>query len=353
MKKKNKLVLVILILIFVAIIGTSIGITIVMSPVSKDDTNKNIVIENGMLIDDIADLLKKENLIRNKKAFIYYARFKKMDNIYAASYEFNESMSMNEIFKTLSEGGQNKDEIKITFNEGINMRRIATIIEKNTNNSYEDVMNKLKDTKYLDKIIDEYWFLTDDIKNPKIYYSLEGYLYPETYFFNSKDIEVEDIFKKMLDQTDKILSKYKKEIKKSKYSVHELLTLASITQSEGITADDFKNIASVFYNRLEKSMSLGSDVTSCYGVKKDLGSSLTTSDFNDNNPYNTRRPDVIMPVGPISNSSKEALDAVLNPIETDYLFFVSDKNKKFYFNKTNNEHDRTVSKLINEGLWAE
>lgn len=120
------------------------------------------------------------------------------------------------------------------------MRGIAKLIKENTSNSEDDVYKKLKDEKYLNSIIEKYWFLTDDIKNSKIYYSLEGYLFPDTYRFNSKDVTVEEIFNKMLDQMEKELNKYKKQIENSKYSVHELITLASITQSEGYNEDDLK-----------------------------------------------------------------------------------------------------------------
>lgn len=263
-------------------------------------------------------------------------------------------MNLDEIINTLNEGGYNENEISITFKEGINMRGIAKLIKENTSNSEDDVYKKLKDEKYLNSIIEKYWFLTDDIKNSKIYYSLEGYLFPDTYRFNSKDVTVEEIFNKMLDQMEKELNKYKKQIENSKYSVHELMTLASITQSEGYNEDDFKNIASVFYNRLKTGMALGSCITSYYGVKKDMTDELLQKDIDASNPYNTRGNNpVSFPVGPISMPGAKALDATLDPIETSYYFFVSDKNNKLYFTKTLNEHERMITKLQNEGLWLE
>ena len=277
-----------------------------------------------------------------------------MSNVYAAKYYFSPSMNLDEIINTLNEGGYNENEISITFKEGINMRGIAKLIKENTSNSEDDVYKKLKDEKYLNSAIEKYWFLTDDIKNSKIYYSLEGYLFPDTYRFNSKDVSVEEIFNKMLDQMEKELNKYKKQIENSKYSIHELMTLASITQSEGYNEDDFKNIASVFYNRLKTGMALGSCVTSYYGVKKDMTDELLQKDIDASNPYNTRGNNpVSFPVGPISMPGAKALDATLDPIETSYYFFVSDKNNKLYFTKTLNEHERMITKLQNEGLWLE
>ncbi len=354
LKKKFKIILVLVAILLIGI-ATLLGTYCYFkSPVSNDKKEVSIVIENGSTISDIAALLKKEGLIKDENFFKLYVKLKKVSNVYAAKYYFSPSMNLDEIINTLNEGGYNENEISITFKEGINMRGIAKLIKENTSNSEDDVYKKLKDEKYLNSAIEKYWFLTDDIKNSKIYYSLEGYLFPDTYRFNSKDVTVEEIFNKMLDQMEKELNKYKKQIENSKYSVHELITLASITQSEGYNEDDFKNIASVFYNRLKTGMALGSCVTSYYGVKKDMTDELLQKDIDASNPYNTRGNNpVSFPVGPISMPGAKALDATLDPIETSYYFFVSDKNNKLYFTKTLNEHERMITKLQNEGLWLE
>ena len=354
LKKKFKIILVLVAILLIGI-ATLLGTYCYFkSPVSNDKKEVSIVIENGSTISDIAALLKKEGLIKDENFFKLYVKLKKVSNVYAAKYYFSPSMNLDEIINTLNEGGYNENEISITFKEGINMRGIAKLIKENTSNSEDDVYKKLKDEKYLNSIIEKYWFLTDDIKNSKIYYSLEGYLFPDTYRFNSKDVTVEEIFNKMLNQMEKELNKYKKQIENSKYSVHELITLASITQSEGYNEDDFKNIVSVFYNRLKTGMALGSCVTSYYGVKKDMTDELLQKDIDASNPYNTRGNNpVSFPVGPISMPGAKALDATLDPIETSYYFFVSDKNNKLYFTKTLNEHERMITKLQNEGLWLE
>ena len=354
LKKKFKIILVLVAILLIGI-ATLLGTYCYFkSPVSNDKKEVSIVIENGSTISDIAALLKKEGLIKDENFFKLYVKLKKVSNVYAAKYYFSPSMNLDEIINTLNEGGYNENEISITFKEGINMRGIAKLIKENTSNSEDDVYKKLKDEKYLNSVIEKYWFLTDDIKNSKIYYSLEGYLFPDTYRFNSKDVTVEEIFNKMLDQMEKELNKYKKQIENSKYSVHKLITLASITQSEGYNEDDFKNIASVFYNRLKTGMALGSCVTSYYGVKKDMTDELLQKDIDASNPYNTRGNNpVSFPVGPISMPGAKALDATLDPIETSYYFFLSDKNNKLYFTKTLNEHERMITKLQNEGLWLE
>lgn len=349
LKKKVLYLLIIFIFIIIGIFTFIIGYN--MSSVSNDSEEVNVIIPSGSSTYDIASILKENNLIRNEKFFYLYIKIRKVDNIYAAGYTFNKNMNLKEIVDVLEDGGENTNIVSITFNEGINMRKVATLIEENTNNSYDDVMNKLKDNTYLDSLIDKYWFITSDIKNSKIYYSLEGYLYPDTYFIN-KDSSVEEIFIIMLDKMDSVLSLYKDKL--TNKNIHEILTIASVTQSEGVNSEDFKNIASVFLNRIDSGMALGSCVTSYYGVKKDMDSELLQKDIDSKNSYNTRGDNpVLIPIGPISMPSSDAIDAVVNPIKTDYYYFVSDKNNKLYFTKTYSEHVSTQNKLQNEGLWLE
>lgn len=354
LKKKALFIIILLPLLLVLLLFTSIYFYFTSPVDKKDDTIKQIIIEEGTSTSQIAEKLKASKIIKNERVFRQFLKLKKADNIYAASYYFKSSMTLNEVIDVLKQGGHNLNEISITFREGINVLSLANIIEENTSNTKEDVFNTLKDEGYIDSLIDKYWFLTDDIKNKDIYYPLEGYLFPNTYFFASYDVDVKDIFDAMLDEMDKVLTNYKTDIEKNSLSIHKLLTLASITQSEGVNKDDFKIIASVFINRLNDNMPLGSCVTSYYGVKKSMEEELSLSDIDDDNPYNTRgdNPKLIS-VGPISNPGKDAIEAVLKPIKTDYYYFVSDKNNKVYFTKTLEEHENVISKLQDEGLWLE
>ena len=136
-------------------------------------------------------------------------------------------MSLKEIIHELEVGNSyNPDEIKIIFKEGLNVRKIAKLVDENTNNSYDDFMNLMNDWEYINKKIDEYWFLTDSIKNSKIYYPLEGYLFPNTYAFLNKDVSCEEIVDTMLKEMGKQLDKYRDKIENSDYSIHEIMTLA-------------------------------------------------------------------------------------------------------------------------------
>lgn len=329
-----------------------------MSPMDKTSKeNVVVVIPSGSTIKQIGNILEKEGLIHDADFFYLYTRIYNINDLKASAYELTPSMSLESIIKALKEGNNyNPDVISITFQEGINMRKIAEIIEDNTNNTKEDVFNKLKDVRYLDKLIEEYWFLTDEIKNSNVYYPLEGYLYPDTYFLKNKDVSVEEIFKIMLDELSKRLETYKDNIEKGNYSVHELLTIASITELEGVTLGDRKNIASVFYNRLSINMSLGSDVTTYYAFKVEMNErDLKISEINSYNPYNTRGPKMEgkIPVGPVSNPSIESIASAIEPTDTDYLYFVADKNRKVYFTKTYREHLIKIEDLKNKGVWLE
>ena len=308
----------------------------------------------GQGTEGIAEALKENNLIKDDLVFKIYCKLNEVNNMQAGTYDLNKNMSVEEIVNKLQAGDVVIKEINVTFPEGKNMRDIAKIISENTNNSYEDVMNVFESKEYAKGLIENYWFLTDEILDDSIYYPLEGYLYPDTYTFESVDVSIDDIIKIMLNQTDKVLSEYQIEIKSKGYTVHQFLSLASVVENEGISTEDRKGIARVFLNRIERGMALQSDVTTYYAFKVNMGDrDLTQSELNTANPYNTRGPNMEgkIPVGPISNVSESAIEATLNPSDSDALFFVADKNGKVYFSNTNAEHEQIINELKSQGLW--
>ena len=209
----------------------------------------------------------------------------------------------------------------------------------------------MKDKTYLTSLIKSYWFLTDAILDSNIYYGLEGYLAPDTYNFKDKDVTVEEVIKTLLDQEEKNLSPYKDTL--SKMNVHEVLTLASISELEGLKDTDRKLIVGVFQNRLSKGMNLGSDVTTYYAFNQAMDKDLTSEMFNTYNPYNTRSSAMAgkLPVGPICNPSIESIMASINPTKSDYYYFVADKNGNVYYTKTSSEHSAKVKELKEKGDW--
>ncbi len=355
--KKNKLnkkmiiIIAAIVLVVIAIITPIIWYSCSLGSVSKESSKVSVEIPIGSGSSSIASILKEKGLIKSELAFKIYVKLNNVEGLQAGKYEIDKSWNVSEILEFLKTGKVMKDQVAITFVEGKNIRWIANKIEECTNNTAEDVYELLEDEEYIQSVIDNYSFITEEIKNKDIYYPLEGYLFPDTYYFNGKDVTVEEIFKVMLDKMESVLNDV--EIK-TNLTTHELLTMASMIELEGTNQSARKDIASVFYNRLDAKMSLGSDVTTYYAYNIDMGErDLTYSELHSYNPYNTRGPNMggKLPVGPIASPSLTSIQAAAEPNDTQYLFFVADKNGKVYFTKTNSEHEQMITKLKQQGLW--
>ncbi len=345
-----------LVCIIIVLIGGLIFYKNQIGPVSNSNEKITFEVKDGDTYYSIGSSLEDKGLIKSEQIYKIYLKLNKPStNLKIGIYYLSPNMGINNIINTLSGKGISSD-ITITFKEGKNMRYIASVIATNTNNNEEDVYTLLKDQNYLKELINEYWFIDESILNKNIYYSLEGYLFPNTYNFKDKDVSVKEIFKAMLDETAKQIEPYKQDIINSKYSMHQILTLGSIVELEAKNEQDRAQVAGVFYNRLRSNMSLGSDVTTYYAAKVDMSErDLYASEINDVNYYNTRPVSMAgkLPIGPICNPSLSSIVASLKPVNTNYYFFVADKNGKVYYTKTNAEHEQLIVKLRNEGLWYE
>lgn len=322
-----------------------------VSPTDKSSNAKvEVVIKPGMSTSQIASLLKKKYLIKDEFFFKVYMKLNRRDSIKASTYYLSKNMSLDNIVSLLEKGASNTD-ISITFKEGKTIKDYAKLLSETTNISEDEFLTKMKDKTYLASLIKSYWFLTDAILDSNIYYGLEGYLAPDTYNFKDKDVTVEEVIKTLLDQEEKNLSPYKDTL--SKMNVHEVLTLASISELEGLKDTDRKLIVGVFQNRLSKGMNLGSDVTTYYAFNQAMDKDLTSEMFNTYNPYNTRSSAMAgkLPVGPICNPSIESIMASINPTKSDYYYFVADKNGHVYYTKTSSEHSAKVKELKEKGDW--
>ena len=322
-----------------------------VSPTDKSSNAKvEVVIKQGMSTSQIASLLKKKYLIRDEFFFKVYMKLNRRDSIKASTYYLSKNMSLDNIVSLLEKGASNTD-ISITFKEGKTIKDYAKVLSETTNISEDEFLTKMKDKTYLTSLIKSYWFLTDAILDSNIYYGLEGYLAPDTYNFKDKDVTVEEVIKTLLDQEEKNLSPYKDTL--SKMNVHEVLTLASISELEGLKDTDRKLIVGVFQNRLSKGMNLGSDVTTYYAFNQAMDKDLTSEMFNTYKPYNTRSSALAckLPVGPICNPSIESIMASINPTKSDYYYFVADKNGNVYYTKTSSEHSAKVKELKEKGDW--
>ena len=356
---RKKILLIIAIICIIILVTIAISIIWYKSEINAPegiDSEITIDIENGTSTSDILSLLKEKNIIKNEKAAKIYVNINKINSLKAGKYKFSGNESLKEVLDKISSGDVVIQTINITFLEGKNIREIAEVIVQNTNNSIDDVFSALEDEDYINSLIEKYWFITDEIKNKDIYYPLEGYLYPDTYNFQDENVDVKTIFETMLNQTDKILTKYKERLEDKNISVHQILTVGSIIELEGNNSENREKIARVIYNRLNKNMSIGSDVTTYYAIKVNMSSrDLYLSEINTYNPYNTRGPDMAgkLPIGPISNVSEQSIKAALYPAKGNYLYFVADKNGKIYFSNTNEEHENTINTLKKDGLWFE
>ena len=345
--------------ILVGLVCLLIGISFKVFTGSVSDKTDDVIFEvpEKATWNSIASTLKEKNLIKNATFYKVYIKLMKPDTLKHNKYRLNESMDLDKIIVVLSQNEEKDpkvkdyivvdDEITITFQEGINMRKIASIIEKNTEHKADDVLKLQADKDYLKEIIEKYWFVTDSILDSKIYYPLEGYLFPETYRFK-KDASIKDIFNRMLDEMGKKLEPYKEKLENSKYNIHQMLTLASMVEKEisHKFVEDRHKAARVFLNRLDKGMTLGSDVTTRYAIKLDETRPLTAKEYATCNAYNTRCPSFVgLPAGPISTISESSIKAAFEPADGDIIYFVSNikTGETFFFN---NQTD--FNKKVNE-----
>lgn len=354
-KKSIKFILFPVVAIIIMIIACCLFYFNGIGSTGKASDSVEFIIKEGSTYLTIASELKEKDLIKSDLAYKIYIKLNKPNTFQAGTYTLTKDMGVKGIVDTISGANTSKKEIiNITFKEGLHMRKIAKTIANNTNNSEEDVFNLLNDEDYINSLISTYWFITEDVKKQGVYYPLEGYLFPNTYQFENKNVTVKEIFKVMLDNMNTNLMKYKSQIDNSNLSISQLLTLASMVELEAASDEDRKGVAGVFYNRLDAGWSLGSDVTTYYGAKKEMADAdLTAAELQANNGYNTRNVKMAgkLPIGPICNPSLSAIDAAINPTTNNYYYFVSDKNKKIYFNVNSTGHQQTINTLKQEGLW--
>lgn len=350
-KKKNiKRLIICLIISFLSFIILFLSFLLFnLTPLSK--SNKNILFEvkSGLSSSTIIENLKDRDLIRNELVGKIYFKFNNKYIFKAGTYQLRRNMSLKDIFKYISNSKNNIDNlgIKVTIPEGKRITHIAKIIDKNFNITKEEFINTVNDEAYIRELMTKYWFLTDEVFNGNIYYSLEGYLFPDTYRFDESST-VKDMIKTMLDNTGSKLETVKTEIQNSGYSVHQILSMSSIIELEGVTESDRKIISQVIYKRLRLNMALGMDVTTYYAVKKEMNETLYVSNFNTENAYNTRGPNMAgkLPVGPICNPSLMSIKSALNPANTDYLYFYADiKTGKVYFSRTLSEQEKIIKEV--------
>lgn len=324
-KKRKSGCLLILILILAVLVGFGGYYTMGLMPVDPTSEEEVVVeIPSGSGASAIVDILDDAGLVRNKFCAKVNSRIGHYNNLQANTYVLSPSMSFQEIMKIINTGDFeyiSKESVEVK--DGARLQQVAEAMAEQLPYTADEILSRWSDKEYLNELIDRYWFLTDEILDKDVMYPLEGYLYADTYFVTSDAEDIDGFTEMCLDRMDSVLSEYRSDIEASGYSVHEILTLASIVNKEAM-AEDQAGVAGVFMNRLDQGMSLGSDVTVCYIFQEDRVD-LKVSQLESTNPYNTRK-FAGLPPGPICQMTSGAIEATLNYEKHDYLFFIADEN---------------------------
>lgn len=304
---------------------------------------ENCVVEvaPGTPASEIAEQLNECGAVKIPILFRLYAKLTGYENQFKYGvYTFNNEAGYESLAEMLISDGAKAESVTVKIPEMATIDDIAVLLADAGVCTKADFFDVVKNGDFkLDFV--------KDIPAEKVHYRLEGYLFPDTYDFycyDSKEcayLAVEKMLKALDNKFDDTM---RKKIEQSNYSFHELMTMASIVESESAngSAEERAKVAAVFYNRLE-------------GKNWD-GPKLLQTDPSTYYPYGNGRYDTYktegLPPGPIGSPSLNSIKAALNP-QKDFnaTYFVTDKNADFYFNETLAAHNKTIADLKKQGLW--
>ena len=286
-----------------------------------------VEIPSGANTYDVAQILVNNRLLKHPRIFVYVSRITGIDKkIRAGRFRFEQPVSLWNLVKKLSRGGS--FDITITIPEGFTIYEIAGLIQRKFAIDSVEFIADCQNTKILHKF---------HIHGPTI----EGFLFPETYNI-PKGIDADSIISIMFGEFSKRWKKeYSARAKNLKFSMLDVVTLASIIESEAHRKSEQSIISSVYHNRLKIGMMLQADPTTIYGLRK-FDKPLIFKDLDDDSPYNTYR-HFGLPPGPICNPGEDAIYAALYPDSTDYIYFVSRRDGTHIFSKTIQEHHKAIA----------
>ncbi|MDR1040786.1 MAG: endolytic transglycosylase MltG [Deltaproteobacteria bacterium] len=283
----------------------------------------------------IAQILLDAGVIRDKDAFLMAvrisSRLKRPVAVKAGEQTLDPSMNAWQTLALLAKG--NFKLYPFTVPEGWNMADIARQVELAGLGKASEFLALCRDPEYVRSL---------GIQAP----SLEGYLFPETYSF-PRGTQLRTVAKAMTDQFFKVWARYSEQADARGLTMNETVTLASIVEKETGDPAERPLIAAVFYNRLEKKMPLQTDPTVIYGIP-DFDGNITRAHLRAAHPWNTY---VIqgLPPGPIASPGEAAIRAAVNPVQADYLYFVSRNDGTHHFSSTLKEHNRMVAQYQRQG----
>jgi UPF0755 protein len=298
-------------------------------PANPGSSKVRFVVPPGATFHEVADTLHRTGLIDSVTVFDLYARYNHLDrNVQAGAYELSRNLNMIQILTALQTAIP--EEIFVTIPEGYTIKKAAAKLDQG---------GVIKGSDYLALAV-QGQFNYDFLKDLPPGASLEGFLFPDTYLVprngTAKDLITLQLeaFKKHWDDTRK------SQAAQHKLNPLQIVTIASMIEREARYQDDRPLVASVIYNRLVAGWPLQIDATVLY-AKGVWQSSVTKEDRMVQSPYNTYL-HTGLPPGPIANPGIKAIDAALQPANTGYFFYLSDKDGHNHYAKTNEEFARLL-----------
>lgn len=328
MRSRKKTSLFLPVVLFILLISG--GVYYLFFPIGSVHKSVEIVIPRNATVRQVADSLKRTQVITSKKALLIWMKITRLERkIQAGRATFMTGDGVIRAARKLLKASA--IEFSVTIPEGLTIEQTA----RKVHDAFITI--DTLDTLQFATLCRDSAFIRKLKLNLR---SLEGYLYPETYRFPD-DVTVRDVITKMVRSFEKnyiTLVPDKKTI--AKFTKNEIITIASIVEKEAALSCEQTRISAVFHNRIRIGYPLGADPTVRYAVKKFNGP-LTVSDLNNSSPYNTRKY-VGLPPGPICSPGKGALQAAVAPADTKELYFVAkwDGSGAHDFSLTNEEHNR-------------
>ncbi len=290
-------------------------------------------VRRGTIPREITDTLAREGIVSNGKLMHWLGRItRSWASIKAGEYSVSAKQSPMEIFSTLASGISVAQ--PFTVREGNNQFEIAAEFARRGYGTKEEFLAATRDPSLMRMV-----GLVDPLPS-----TLEGYLFPETYSFPRRTSATEMV--RLMARTCLSFWTPERQAKAQAhgFTLQQVLTLASMIEKETGFPPERPVISSVFHNRLKKRMRLQSDPTTIYGIWDRYQGNLRRQDLLTPTPYNTYTIPAL-PIGPIGNPGREAIDAALEPATTEYLFFVSRNDGTHEFTSTYEEHSAAVRKL--------